>query len=183
MTGAAAVLAEAGADPSLRDALAAALEANRQLAELTGKLREENARLREDNARLLARSAERDAELDRVQADLAVLQRMLFGRGSRSRRRASARNLSRESGNSTERGDELAKISQPLGVHEIDKTRATVPARHTRLHVSDKRHLRGSVDEVRRAWFGQPCSRTWNRHATGAATVAGPGARRRWTSQ
>ena len=76
------MLAEAGADPSLRDALAAALEANRQLAELTGKLREENARLREDNARLLARSAERDAELDRVRADLAVLQRMLFGRSS-----------------------------------------------------------------------------------------------------
>jgi hypothetical protein len=80
VTGAAAVLAEAGADPSLRDSLAAALYANRQLAELTGKLREENARLREDNARLLARVAERDAELDRVRADLAVLQRMLFGR-------------------------------------------------------------------------------------------------------
>ena len=76
------MLAEAGADPSLRDALAAALEANRQLVELTGKLREENARLREDNARLLARVAERDAELDRVRADLAVLQRMLFGRSS-----------------------------------------------------------------------------------------------------
>ena len=76
------MLAETGADPSLRDALAAALEANRQLVELTGKLREENARLREDNARLLARVAERDAELDRVRADLAVLQRMLFGRSS-----------------------------------------------------------------------------------------------------
>jgi len=78
----ASVLAEVGADLSLRDGLAAALEANRQLVELTGKLREENARLREDNARLLARSAERDAELDRVRADLAVLQRMLFGRSS-----------------------------------------------------------------------------------------------------
>ena len=76
------MLAETGADLSLRDALAAALEANRQLVELTGKLREENARLREDNARLLARVAERDAELDRVRADLAVLQRMLFGRSS-----------------------------------------------------------------------------------------------------
>src|SRR4249920_2467081 len=49
---------------------------------MVGKLREENARLREDNARLLARVAERDAELDRVRADLAVLQRMLFGRSS-----------------------------------------------------------------------------------------------------
>jgi len=76
------VVAEAGADLSLRDALAAALEANRQLVELTGKLREENARLREDNARLRARDAQRDAELDRVRADLAVLQRMLFGRSS-----------------------------------------------------------------------------------------------------
>ena len=76
------MLAETGADLSLWDALAAALEANRQLVELTGKLREENARLREDNARLLARVAERDAELDRVRADLAVLQRMLGGRRS-----------------------------------------------------------------------------------------------------
>ena len=76
------MVAEAGADLSLRDALAAALEANRQLVELTGKLREENARLREDNARLRARDAQRDAELDRVRADLAVLQRMLFGRSS-----------------------------------------------------------------------------------------------------
>jgi transposase len=76
------VLAATGADLSLRDALAAALGANRQLVELTGKLREENARLREDNARLLAGVAERDAELDRVRADLAVLQRMLFGRSS-----------------------------------------------------------------------------------------------------
>ena len=64
------------------DALAAALEANRQLAETAGELRAENARLREDNARLLERDAERDAELDRVRADLAVLQRMLFGRSS-----------------------------------------------------------------------------------------------------
>jgi transposase len=69
--------------------LAAALEANRRLAEMAGELREENARLRgdnarlwEDNARLLARDAERDAELERVRADLAVLQRMLFGRSS-----------------------------------------------------------------------------------------------------
>ena len=76
------MLAATGADLSLRYALDAALEANRQLVELTGKLREENARLREDNARLLARVAERDAELDRVRADLAVLQRMLFGRSS-----------------------------------------------------------------------------------------------------
>jgi hypothetical protein len=82
VTAAAAVLAEVDADPSLRDALAAALEANRRLAEMAGELREENARLREDNARLRARDAERAAELHRVRADLAVLQRMLFGRSS-----------------------------------------------------------------------------------------------------
>jgi transposase len=84
------VVLDAGdAEASLADALAAALEANRQLAEMVGKLREENARLREENARLreenarlLARDAERDAELDRMRADLAVLQRMLFGRSS-----------------------------------------------------------------------------------------------------
>jgi transposase len=70
------------AEASLLDALAAALEANRRLAETAGELREENARLREENARLLERDAERVAELDRMRADLAVLQRMLFGRSS-----------------------------------------------------------------------------------------------------
>ena len=62
--------------------LAAALEANREQARLAAALREENARLREENARLRERDAERDAELDRMRADLAVLQRMLFGRSS-----------------------------------------------------------------------------------------------------
>jgi transposase len=71
-----------GAEASLLDALAAALEANRRLAETAGELREENARLREEIARLLEQDAERDAELDRLRADLAVLQRMLFGRSS-----------------------------------------------------------------------------------------------------
>jgi transposase len=77
------VVLDAGdAGASLADALAAALGANRQLAEMAAQLREENARLREDNAGLLARVAERDAELARVRADLAVLQRMVFGRSS-----------------------------------------------------------------------------------------------------
>ena len=71
-----------GYEAPLRDVLAAALEANRQLAEMAGELREENARLREENARLLERDAERDAKLDRMRTDLAVLQRMLFGRSS-----------------------------------------------------------------------------------------------------
>jgi transposase len=59
--------------------LAAALEANRQLAETAAGFREENARLR-------ARDAERDAEMEGLRADLAVLQRMLFGRSSEKSR-------------------------------------------------------------------------------------------------
>ncbi|MGH4009140.1 MAG: IS66 family transposase [Pseudonocardiaceae bacterium] len=60
---------------SLRDALAAALEANQEMARLAAELHEENARLR-------AANAEQAAELERLRADLAVLQRMLFGRSS-----------------------------------------------------------------------------------------------------
>jgi hypothetical protein len=37
------------AEASLRDVLAAALEANRELTQLAGELREENARLRAEN--------------------------------------------------------------------------------------------------------------------------------------
>jgi len=71
-----------GAEASLRDALAAALEANREMARLAAELREENARLREENSRLRAENAEQAAELEDIRADLAVLQRMLFGRSS-----------------------------------------------------------------------------------------------------
>jgi transposase len=63
------------AEASLRDVLAAALDANREMARLAAELREENARLRAENA-------EQAAELERVRADLAVLQRMVFGRSS-----------------------------------------------------------------------------------------------------
>ena len=66
--------------------LAEALEANRQLSELADGLIEDNALLREQVARLAARDAERDAELERLRADLAVLQRMLFGRSSEKSR-------------------------------------------------------------------------------------------------
>jgi transposase len=55
--------------------LAAALEANRELTRLAGELREENARLRAENAG-------QAAELEKLRADLAVLQRMVFGRSS-----------------------------------------------------------------------------------------------------
>jgi transposase len=60
---------------SLRDVLAAALDANRELARLTAELREENERLRAENA-------EQAAELGKLRADLAVLQRVVFGRSS-----------------------------------------------------------------------------------------------------
>jgi hypothetical protein len=72
-----------GAEASFRDVLAAVLEASRQLAETAAELREENARLRKENARLRARDAEGDAEMEGLRADLAVLQRMLFGRSAR----------------------------------------------------------------------------------------------------
>src|ERR1700689_4198594 len=52
------------------------------MARLAAELREENGRLREENARLRAEGAEQAAELERVRADLAVLQRMVFGRSS-----------------------------------------------------------------------------------------------------
>ena len=63
------------AEVSLRDMLAAALEANQEMARLATELREENARLRAENAELAA-------ELEDLRADLAVFQRMLFGRSS-----------------------------------------------------------------------------------------------------
>jgi transposase len=55
--------------------LAAALEANQEMTRLAAELREENALLRAENA-------EQAAELGRLRADLAVLQRMLFGQSS-----------------------------------------------------------------------------------------------------
>jgi transposase len=65
----------ADAEASLRDVLAAALAANQELTRLAGELREENVRLRAENAG-------QAAELERLHADLAVLQRMVFGRSS-----------------------------------------------------------------------------------------------------
>jgi len=71
-----------GAEAPAGDALAAALEE-------VARLRADNARLAERDAereavlqRLLERDAERDAEMGRLRADLAVLQKMLFGRSS-----------------------------------------------------------------------------------------------------
>jgi transposase len=60
-------------------ALAAALEE-------IGRLQAENAELRVSLAEVLARDAEREAELEKLRADFAVLQRMLFGRSSEKSR-------------------------------------------------------------------------------------------------
>jgi transposase len=64
-----------GAEASLRDTLAAALEANQEMARLVAELREENVRLRAENA-------QQASELENLRAGLAVFQRMLFGRSS-----------------------------------------------------------------------------------------------------
>jgi len=71
-----------GAEASLRDALAGALEANRQFAEAAEELRRDYARACEENARLRAENAAQAAELEELRAGLAVLQRMVFGRSS-----------------------------------------------------------------------------------------------------
>lgn len=82
MTAVAGVLAEADADAWLKDALARALAANQRWERLAAEFREENARLRAENERLRERDADREAELERVSAELAVLQRLVFGRSS-----------------------------------------------------------------------------------------------------
>ncbi|HXZ70160.1 MAG TPA: hypothetical protein VEH31_04705, partial [Streptosporangiaceae bacterium] len=75
-----AVLDAEGAEASSGDgALAAALEE-------IGRLRAENAELRVSLAEALARDAGREAEMEKLRADLAVLQRMLSGRSSEKSR-------------------------------------------------------------------------------------------------
>jgi transposase len=83
--GPALVLEDVGSsEESLRAALAVVLEENRELRRVAAELGEDNAELRERDAR-------RERELDRLRADLTVLQRMLFGRSSeRSRSGPSA---------------------------------------------------------------------------------------------
>ena len=71
-----------GAEAWLRDALAAALEANRQFAEAAEELRRDYARVGEENARLREENAAQAAELEELRATVAVLQRMVFGRSS-----------------------------------------------------------------------------------------------------
>src|SRR6266487_3095163 len=72
-------------DAWLKEALSRALEANERSERTAAELRAENARLRDELVR-------RDAELERVNAELAVLQRLVFGRSSeRARPEAAAR--------------------------------------------------------------------------------------------
>jgi transposase len=87
----AGVVAETDADESVQDVLAAALEANERPARLAEGLTAENARLREENARLRERDALREAELERLRAELAVLRRLVFGRSSERARPAATR--------------------------------------------------------------------------------------------
>jgi hypothetical protein len=72
---AAGVVAEADADAWLKEALTRALEANERWERTAAELRAENARLRGELVR-------RDAKLERVNAELAVLQRLVSGRSS-----------------------------------------------------------------------------------------------------
>jgi transposase len=68
----------------LQDVLAAALKASERLARLAEGLTAENARLWE-------RDALREGELERLCTELAVLQRLVFGRSSERARPAAAR--------------------------------------------------------------------------------------------
>ena len=71
----AGVVAEADADAWLKEALSRALDASERWERTAAELRAENAGLRDELAR-------RDAELERVNAELAVLKRLVFGRSS-----------------------------------------------------------------------------------------------------
>ncbi len=109
--------AEGAEAPSAERMLAEVLEANRQLSELADGLIEDNALLREQVARLAERDAERDAELEKLRADFAVLQRMLFGRSSeRSRPGPPAGgdgNAAGDGGQDRERGSGTGKKRGP----------------------------------------------------------------------
>jgi len=71
----AGVAAEADAGASVRDALARALEACERGERAAAELRAENAVLRQE-------LAQRDAQIEEMAAELAVLKRLVFGRSS-----------------------------------------------------------------------------------------------------
>jgi len=74
------------APPAGEDLLAEALEANRLLAELATGTIEDNAELRAQVSVLLQRDAERESEQEELRAQLAVLQKIVFGRSSEKAR-------------------------------------------------------------------------------------------------
>ena len=96
--------------------LAAALDANRELARLAAELREENGRLREESARLRAENAVQAAELERLRADLAVLQRMMFGRSSERARPGPSADGGAQ-GQGRERGSGTGERKRGPGAH------------------------------------------------------------------
>ena len=96
--------------------LAAALEANREMARLAAELREENGRLREESARLRAENAVQAAELERLRADLAVLQRMMFGRSSERARPGPSADGGAQ-GQGRERGSGTGERKRGPGAH------------------------------------------------------------------
>jgi hypothetical protein len=85
------VLDAGGAEAPSKDVLAEALEARRKPSEMADGLVEENAQLRAALAEVRARDADQDAELEKLRADLTVIQRMLFGRSSERSRPAPGR--------------------------------------------------------------------------------------------
>lgn len=104
MTVLAGVVDEADADAEVNAVLSRVLEANERWERLTARLREENAALREENQRLRERDERLQAEFERVSADLAVLQRLLFGRSSERTRADTAGGDDADAGGGTGSG-------------------------------------------------------------------------------
>lgn len=120
VTALAGATAEADADAWLSDALARAMEANQRWEQLAAEFREENERLREENARLRERDAQREVELQRVNAELAVLRRLVSGRSSKQ-----ARPDAGEDGGGDAGGDRRGggKSGRPRGPRPSPRTR------------------------------------------------------------
>ena len=91
------------------------LEANERWERLATQLREENRLLRAENERLCERDAQRQAELERVSADLAVLQRLVFGRSSERTRPQAGSGDADPSGREAARGGGQGSGGKPRG--------------------------------------------------------------------
>lgn len=103
----AGVVAEADGDVSVRDALARALEVCERWELAAAELRAENAVLRQE-------LAGRDAQIEEMAAELAVLKRLVFGRSS-ERVRPEAAAGDEDGGGSAGRGRESGSRSKPRG--------------------------------------------------------------------